>query len=89
MELDEEAARTAVQTVAGPLDMSVEEAAEAILDIVNENMHAALRVVSVERGYDPAGLRSRGLRGCGADARQRPRQGSCRRPRSSYPRRRV
>ena len=53
MELDEEAARTAVQTVAEPLGMGVEEAAEAILDIVNENMHAALRVVSVERGYDP------------------------------------
>ena len=53
MELDEEAARTSVQTVAGPLEMDVEEAAEAILDIVNENMHAALRVVSVERGYDP------------------------------------
>ena len=53
MELDEEAARTAVQTVAESLDMGVEEAAEAILDIVNENMHAALRVVSVERGYDP------------------------------------
>jgi hypothetical protein len=33
--------------------MGVEEAAEAILDIVNENMHAALRVVSVERGHDP------------------------------------
>ena len=53
MDLDEDAARTAVQTVAEPLDMGVEEAAEAILDIVNENMHAALRVVSVERGYDP------------------------------------
>ena len=53
MELDEEAARTAVQTVAEPLGMGVEEAAQAILDIVNENMHAALRVVSVERGYDP------------------------------------
>ena len=25
----------------------------AIIDIANENMHAALRVVSVERGYDP------------------------------------
>ena len=33
--------------------MSVEEAAEAILAVVNENMHAALRVVSVERGHDP------------------------------------
>lgn len=53
MELDEEAARSAMQAIAEPLEMSVEEAAEAILDIVNENMHAALRVVSVERGYDP------------------------------------
>jgi N-methylhydantoinase A len=51
--LDEEAARRAVATVAGPLNMSVEEAAEAILEIVNENMHAGLRVVSVERGHDP------------------------------------
>jgi N-methylhydantoinase A len=42
-----------VATIAEPLGMSVEEAAEAILDIVNENMHAALRVVSVERGHDP------------------------------------
>lgn len=53
MEMDEEAARKAVQKVADPLGMSVEEASEAILDIVNENMHAALRVVSVERGHDP------------------------------------
>jgi N-methylhydantoinase A len=53
MELDREAARDAVQTVADDRGTSVEEAAQAILDIVNENMHGALRVVSVERGYDP------------------------------------
>lgn len=53
LEMDEDAARKAVQTVAEPLNMGVEEAAEAILEIVNENMHAALRVVSVERGHDP------------------------------------
>src|ERR671910_816491 len=53
IELDEEAAREAVQKVAEPLGLSVEDAAEAILQITNENMHAALRVVSVERGYDP------------------------------------
>ncbi len=51
--LDEDAARKAVETVAEPLGMGVEEAAEAILAVVNENMHAALRVVSVERGHDP------------------------------------
>jgi N-methylhydantoinase A len=53
LHLNEEAARRAVQKVADPLGLRVEEAAEAILDIVNENMHAALRVVSVERGHDP------------------------------------
>jgi N-methylhydantoinase A len=53
LRMDEEAARRAVQKLAEPLGMSVERAAEAILDIVNENMHAALRVVSVERGHDP------------------------------------
>jgi N-methylhydantoinase A len=53
LEMDEEAARKAVGTIAEQLEMGVEEAAEAILEIVNENMHAALRVVSVERGHDP------------------------------------
>jgi N-methylhydantoinase A len=65
MELDEEAARKAVQTVAEPLGMSVEEAAEAIVEIVNENMHAALRVVSVERGYDPREFGLIGFGGAG------------------------
>jgi N-methylhydantoinase A len=53
LEMDEEAAREAVGTITEQLGMSVEEAAEAILAVVNENMHAALRVVSVERGHDP------------------------------------
>ncbi|HET7271208.1 MAG TPA: hydantoinase/oxoprolinase family protein, partial [Rubrobacter sp.] len=53
LEVDEEAARKAVGTIVEQLGMGVEEAAEAILEIVNENMHAALRVVSVERGHDP------------------------------------
>ena len=53
LEMDEAAAREAVGTITEQLGMGVEEAAEAIIDIVNENMHAALRVVSVERGHDP------------------------------------
>ena len=53
MELDREAAHDAVSTIAQQRDSTVEEAAQAILDIVNENMYGALRVVSVERGYDP------------------------------------
>jgi N-methylhydantoinase A len=53
LELDREAAHEAVASIAADRDSTVEEAAQAILDIVNENMHGALRVVSVERGYDP------------------------------------
>ncbi len=53
MNLDREAAREAIEDIAEERGSSVEDAAQAILDIVNENMHSALRVVSVERGYDP------------------------------------
>jgi len=53
LEIDEEAARRAVQKIADGLGIELIAAAEAILTIANENMHAALRVVSVERGYDP------------------------------------
>ncbi len=53
MRLDVEAARTAVGTIASALGLGIEEAAQGILDIVNENMAGALRLVSVQRGYDP------------------------------------
>jgi N-methylhydantoinase A len=54
MSLDVEASRAAVQTVADAMGLgSVEEAAEGILAIVNENMAGALRLVSVQRGHDP------------------------------------
>jgi N-methylhydantoinase A len=54
MELDVEAARAAVRTVADAMGLdSVEQAAEGIIAIVNENMAGALRLVSVQRGHDP------------------------------------
>jgi N-methylhydantoinase A len=54
MQLDTEAACSAVQTVADAMGLdSVEQAAEGILAIVNENMAGALRLVSVQRGHDP------------------------------------
>ena len=65
MSLDRDAAREAVATVADERGSSVEEAAQAILDIVNENMHGALRVVSVERGYDPRDFGLVGFGGAG------------------------
>src|SRR5579884_125966 len=53
MRLDVEAARNAVAKIATALGLGIEEAAQGILDIVNENMAGALRLVSVQRGYDP------------------------------------
>jgi N-methylhydantoinase A len=58
MSLDKDAAFAAVKTIAVALSsadssMSVEEAAEGIIDVVNDHMVRALRVMSVERGEDP------------------------------------
>ena len=54
MQLDIDAARAAVQTIADAMGLdSVEQAAEGIVAIVNENMAGALRLVSVQRGHDP------------------------------------
>jgi N-methylhydantoinase A len=53
MALDREAARRAVKKIADALALSAEDAALGIYNIVNENMTGALRLVSVEQGYDP------------------------------------
>lgn len=53
MRLDVDAAKTAVGTIGEALGLDVHQAAAGILDIVNENMAGALRLVSVQRGYDP------------------------------------
>ena len=51
--LDLDAARKAVQQVADELGVGLFEAAEGILKVSNETMYGALRLVSVEQGYDP------------------------------------
>ncbi|HED04287.1 MAG TPA: hydantoinase/oxoprolinase family protein, partial [Candidatus Fraserbacteria bacterium] len=52
--LDLEAARRAIaEQIAQPLEMSLEEAASGILTVSEANMERAIRVISVERGYDP------------------------------------
>jgi N-methylhydantoinase A len=53
MVLDRALATKAVQKVADSLKLSVKDAAQGIYSIVNENMVGALRLVSVEQGYDP------------------------------------
>jgi len=54
MPIRAELARAAIEAkMARPLGLSVEEAAEGILTILNETMVRAIRVITVERGYDP------------------------------------
>ncbi|MEQ8451482.1 MAG: hydantoinase/oxoprolinase family protein [Nitratireductor sp.] len=54
MALDAEVARAVIdENVAGPLGLTVEDAARGILAIVDNHMIGAVRVVSVERGHDP------------------------------------
>ncbi|NRB04030.1 MAG: hydantoinase/oxoprolinase family protein, partial [Rhodobacteraceae bacterium] len=52
--LDVEAAGLAIEAhVGAPLGLGRVEAAEAILRVANSRMAGALRLVSIERGYDP------------------------------------
>ncbi|XRQ10488.1 hydantoinase/oxoprolinase family protein [Actinomadura welshii] len=52
--LDAEAARKAVRSIADAMGLpGVEAAAAGIVDIVNENMLGALRLISVQQGFDP------------------------------------
>ena len=53
MRLDTQAAEEAVARIGKSLGLDLYRAAQGIIDIVNENMHGALRLVSVQRGYDP------------------------------------
>jgi N-methylhydantoinase A len=53
--LDAGAARAAIQLHIGtPLKLGTEAAAEAIVRVANSRMAGAIRLVSIERGHDPA-----------------------------------
>ena len=53
MALDADASSAAVGKIARALNLDVYQAARGILDIVNENMFGALRLVTVQKGLDP------------------------------------
>ncbi|WP_338468164.1 hydantoinase/oxoprolinase family protein [Novosphingobium sp. ZN18A2] len=63
--LDREGAKKAVQTVADALGVDLMAAARGIIDIVNENMFGALRMISVQQGYDPRHFALMGFGGAG------------------------
>ena len=51
--IDAAAARAVIEPLAQRLDRSPEAAAAAIIQLANEKMAGALRVISVQRGHDP------------------------------------
>ena len=52
--LDIEGAMAAIEAhIAKPLGLSVHDAAEAIIKVANAKMGGAIRLISIERGYDP------------------------------------
>ena len=65
MTINHDAAVSAVQTLADAMDIDLMTAAEGIIKIVNESMLGALRLVSVEQGYDPRDFALVGFGGAG------------------------
>ena len=65
MEIRRDRAEKAIKPIAKALGISVKRAAAGIIDIVNENMYGALRLVSVEQGFDPRDFALIGFGGAG------------------------
>lgn len=65
MKLDAEAAEKAVAAFAETIGMSLHEAAEGILTIVNANMANAIRSRTVQKGIDPRGFALVAMGGAG------------------------
>ena len=64
--LDRDAIRPALASIAEALGGSLDAAAEGILAVADTAMEGALRVISVERGYDPIDFAVVGFGGAGA-----------------------
>lgn len=54
MPIDADRSYAAVEALGGKLQMSVNDTAQGIISVVTANMARAIRVISVQRGYDPA-----------------------------------
>jgi N-methylhydantoinase A/oxoprolinase/acetone carboxylase beta subunit len=65
MRIDADRAATAVGLVSRRLKIDLAAAAAGILRVANSNMERAIRVVSVERGYDPREFALVAFGGCG------------------------
>src|SRR5699024_8661010 len=66
MKIDVESARKIIKRkIADPLGVSIEEAAEGVLKVVNMNMIRGIRRISVEKGHNPKDFSLIALGGAG------------------------
>jgi len=65
MSLDMEAAQQVMSALARQMGVSPQQAAYGVIDLANEHMVQALRVISVQRGIDPAGFTLTAFGGAG------------------------
>jgi N-methylhydantoinase A len=54
MRLNVEPVKSAIESMCGSVNLGAQELAEGIIDVANTNMERILRVITVERGHDPA-----------------------------------
>lgn len=66
LSLDKDAAKKAVARLAECLSLSIEETASGIIQLANEHMSRALRVMSIQRGIEPKTLVLLSFGGAGA-----------------------
>lgn len=65
MQLERSAAVAALQPLSQKMNMTIEAVAEGIIQIANEHMLQALRIISVDRGIDPKDLTLMSFGGAG------------------------
>jgi N-methylhydantoinase A/oxoprolinase/acetone carboxylase beta subunit len=65
MKIDSQRAARAVQRIAARLGTNLMKAAAGIIRVANANMERAIRLVSVDRGYDPRDFAPLAFGGCG------------------------
>ncbi|MCO6413682.1 MAG: hydantoinase/oxoprolinase family protein [Thiogranum sp.] len=65
MRLDAGAAHDAIAGLAAQMNLEPEQAAQGVIDVANEHMVQALRVISVQRGIDPAAFTLTAFGGAG------------------------
>ena len=71
MTLDRQAGQAALDRLAAQANMDAIDLASSIVEIANENMASAIKMVSIERGHDPR--RFALSRSAGQDRFTRPR----------------